>query len=205
MQGFQTVDLTSEESPTTGGSVEAKGSKGAAGEGILAMGISNMTAAASWDNVQEKLLDVVRNPRPWGEFMNTKAMAMPTMAELRDRVQDNLRFYKNNYIIVAILFCALSVLTNPLSLIGIGLIFVGYMYLFVYSSSPLKVAGFEIDTNQKKTVALILFGCLVSWLTNAGATLTTWLSVMGIFALVHAALRKSANEADFETAYTPQV
>jgi len=119
-----------------------------------------------------------------------------------DRVQENGRYYQMNYLLILVVLGALTILTSPLSFLGGFLMLIAYVYLFVVHPEPLKLGGVELDA-KPKALLMVLLSVGVLWLTGAGATFTSLIVVVGVIALVHAAVRRPAGDLDFDTAYTP--
>lgn len=107
--------------------------------GMGGFSLANVMNGASFETAQGAIMTAWSRTRPWKEFANTKAMSMPTMTELRDRMQENFVYYMYNYAIILLVFSVVAVLSNPLSLLCIAGIFLGYMYLFVYDQNTVRV------------------------------------------------------------------
>mmetsp|Transcript_3725 Transcript_3725/g.6515 ORF Transcript_3725/g.6515 Transcript_3725/m.6515 type:complete len:206 (-) Transcript_3725:48-665(-) len=168
--------------------------------GTLAM-VTNYLPSS--ESLKEKFGEIWSRSRPWNEFANTSQMKLNTNpTELKDRMIENFQYFFYNYLVVLIVLSILTILTSPLSILGGFFILAAYVYLFIMNAEPIPVAGYEID-NKGKMVLVVLFSLIVLWITGAGATFTGLLFTMGIVSSIHAALRKSSNEVDFDTAYEP--
>uniref|UniRef100_A0A7S3A142 PRA1 family protein n=1 Tax=Rhodosorus marinus TaxID=101924 RepID=A0A7S3A142_9RHOD len=201
MSDFTALDVGDEKEKEVGGDDMAMSSDRDLTGGRLSLG--SWGSNSILETVQNSVKSVFADSKPWGEFANTKNMSMPSFSDLRDRVIENFKYYKSNYAVILLVLSAFAILSNPLSLLGLAMVALGYFYMFMYSQSNLKIAGFELDTSQKKTIALVMFGCVIFWVTGAGATFSTLLTTVGIFGGLHAALKRSPNEADFETSFSP--
>mmetsp|Transcript_7580 Transcript_7580/g.11276 ORF Transcript_7580/g.11276 Transcript_7580/m.11276 type:complete len:200 (-) Transcript_7580:32-631(-) len=159
-------------------------------------------SSGSWASNRDLVMNWLsqfRELRPWAEFLSVKNLSIPAFSDLRDRIVGNFKYYKSNYVQLLILLFFGSFFTHPLSLLGLAIVALGYYYMFMYSQSNLTIAGFELDTSQNKTIALVLFGCIVFWMTGVGGTLYEALIFFGFFSSLHAGLKRNPNEADFET------
>jgi len=193
---------------TGGGAVSGEVAGGDAGGDGGSGGAAGALAALtqyvpSVDTMKERFGDIWTRSRPWSEFGSASQMQVTTNpGELKDRMMDNFQYFFYNYLVILIVLSALTILTSPLSLLGGFFILAAYVYLFVMNNEPITLSGYEID-NKGKMVIVVLFSLVVLWLTGAGATFTGLLITMTILSSIHAAVRKSSNEVDFETAYEP--
>lgn len=183
------------------GSGSAAGNDGGGGASTVAAILGRLPTAT---DLRTRVGDLWSKSRPWSEFVNTAAMNRPELAELRERVPQNLAHYAYNYATVFAVLVVFMVLVSPLSILGAVLIFALYTYLFVMNPEPLRLFAERVTVgNREKSGVVVVFSLVVLWLTGAGATFTALLFVVAAIALGHAAVRKPPNEADFETAFQP--
>jgi len=101
-------------------------------------------------------------------FFNPREFSRPeNRTEGLRRLQSNIFHYKAIYSVIFIICLVYTVLSSPVLLIGVALLFSMWVYSFVLISpdTPLTVCGFELK-RREKLVALVPVSLLVVTLTG---------------------------------------
>mmetsp|Transcript_3216 Transcript_3216/g.6986 ORF Transcript_3216/g.6986 Transcript_3216/m.6986 type:complete len:199 (-) Transcript_3216:1186-1782(-) len=187
------------------GTPRSDGMEGSAGSQALAAAAGVLSAlsarAPSGDDMKGKALAIISNSRPWSEFANSSQMSVPSVSEIRDRVEQNSQYYIYNYATILVALSVITVLVSPLSILGLVAILGAYTFLYILNPDRIQVGPVSLD-QRTKGAALALFALIILWLTGAGSTFITLLCVVGCVSVVHMLLRKPPGEADFDTAFT---
>lgn len=120
----------------------------------------------------------------WGDFL-TSFTTPPSAAVAAQRINDNLRRFFNNYILLFLVSVALVVIANPLFLFFCFALGLSWRYA---ASTPVVVRSYELTYFDKR----VIFGgvsLLTNWLCGASMSLLMGaaLGVLGVSA--HAILR----------------
>lgn len=130
-------------------------------------------------------------------FFNPREFSKPeNRTEGLRRLQTNIFHYKAIYGIIFLSCLAYTVLSSPMLLIGVGLLFGIWLYSFVLISpdTPLKVCGFELK-RREKLVALVPFSLIVVTLTGMINSLF-WVFCLSSFVSVPHAVYHEVGELD---------
>lgn len=57
------------------------------------------------------------------------------------RVRKNLAYFRVNYLTIALVVTIVSMILNPSSLIVLGILLLGWIYLFVVRQAPVVIGG----------------------------------------------------------------
>ncbi|KAF6152660.1 hypothetical protein GIB67_008097 [Kingdonia uniflora] len=129
--------------------------------------------------------------RAWSELIDRSAFSRPdSITEAASRIRKNLTYFRINYLTLLASVLALSLLTNPISLIVLlGLLAAWvFLYLFRPSESPLVVFGRSF-TERETLGVLVVSTVVVVFLTSVGSLLISAVMVgLGIIC-AHGAFR----------------
>lgn len=141
--------------------------------------------------VSESLRHGFSQRRPWSELVDRTAFSKPeTFSEATFRIRKNFSYFRVNYYAITALALAVSLLTNPFSLI----IFLGllaswiFLYLFRPSDQPLVLFG-RTFTDFETLALLGALTVFVLFLTSVGSILVSALMAGVAVVCVHGALR----------------
>ncbi|KAL0316434.1 UNVERIFIED_CONTAM: PRA1 family protein B4, partial [Sesamum radiatum] len=132
------------------------------------------------------------NRRPWPELLDRSAFSKPeSLSEATLRIRKNYTYFRINYLAVISAVLAISLLTNPFSLILLAALLASWLFLYLFRQSsdpPLTVFGRQFS-DRETLLFLIVSTIVVIFLTSVGSILVSALMVgIGIVCL-HGALR----------------
>lgn len=139
--------------------------------------------------------------RPWAHFLDISTFSLPiSLSETTYRINQNLRYFFPNYILLILVILFLSLIYHPLSLIVFLVIFAGWLFLYFSRNpdDPLIILNFEISDK-------IVLGFLGLVTLVALIFAKVWMNVVVSVAIgvvivcLHGALR--APEEDLESPY----
>ncbi|KAF1868114.1 hypothetical protein Lal_00018630 [Lupinus albus] len=142
-------------------------------------------------NLSDSLRNGLSQRRPWTELTDRSAFSKPeSFSEATLRIRKNFSYFRINYYAVVSLILAVSLLTNPFSLILlIGLLASWiFLYLFRPSDQPLIILGrtFSDFETLSLLAALTVF---VVFLTNVGSVLVSALMLGVAVVCLHGSFR----------------
>ncbi|KAF3448035.1 hypothetical protein FNV43_RR08743 [Rhamnella rubrinervis] len=129
--------------------------------------------------------------RPWSELVDRTAFSKPeSFSDATLRVRKNYSYFRVNYLAVIAGVLAVSLLTNPISLLVLlGLLSAWlFLYLFRPSDQPLVIFGHTFSDTQTLW-GLIGLSVFVIFLTSVGSVLISALLVGVAVVCVHGAFR----------------
>ncbi|CAI9097227.1 OLC1v1033602C1 [Oldenlandia corymbosa var. corymbosa] len=143
-----------------------------------------------------QISDTVRNGiaarRPWSELLDRSAFNKPeSLSEATQRIRKNYAYFRVNYIAIITVVLAISLLTNPLSLILLAGLLAAWLFLYFFrnpSDGPLTIFGRQFS--DLETIALLVVSTIfVVFLTSVGSVLVSALMVGLAIVAVHGAFR----------------
>ncbi|KAH1162824.1 hypothetical protein GLYMA_01G125900v4 [Glycine max] len=163
----------------------------AAGGGAIEAPANNPAFRAFINNLSASLRHGLDQRRPWSELGDRSAFSKPeSFSEATLRVRKNFSYFRVNYYAVVSLILAVSLLTNPFSLILlVGLLASWtFLYLFRPSDQPLVILGRTFSDFE--TLALLsAFTVFVVFLTSVGSVLVSALMLGVAVVCLHGAFR----------------
>ncbi|KAF5738436.1 PRA1 family protein B1 [Tripterygium wilfordii] len=129
--------------------------------------------------------------RPWYELVDRTSMSRPdSLSEAASRIRKNLSYFKVNYMTMLAIVLALSLLSNPFSLLVlVGLLAAWiFMYLFRPSDQPLVLFG-RTFSDRETLGGLVVLTIVVVFLTSVGSLLISALMVGVAIVCLHGAFR----------------
>ncbi|KAG4109072.1 hypothetical protein AAZX31_03G042400 [Glycine max] len=162
-----------------------------AGGGAIEAPANNPAFRAFINNLSNSLRHGLDQRRPWSELADRSAFSKPeSFSEATLRVRKNFSYFRVNYYAVVSLILAVSLLTNPFSLILlVGLLASWtFLYLFRPSDQPLVILGRTFSDFE--TLALLsAFTVFVVFLTSVGSVLVSALMLGVAVVCLHGAFR----------------
>ncbi|GER37936.1 prenylated RAB acceptor 1.B4 [Striga asiatica] len=130
--------------------------------------------------------------RPWPELLDRSAFSKPeSVSEATLRLRKNYTYFRTNYLVVITAVLAVSLLTNPFSLILLAGLLASWLFLYVFRQSsdpPINLFGRQFS-DRETLLFLIVSTVVVIFLTSVGSVLVSALMVgVGIVCL-HGAFR----------------
>eukprot|EP00884_Botryococcus_braunii_P006284 jgi/Botrbrau1/15657/Bobra.4_1s0041.1 len=119
-----------------------------------------------------------RERKPWAELVDRTAFARPTdLAEAMTRIRKNFAYFRVNYLTIAVIVTVVSMVLNPSSLIVLGVLVLGWIYLFIIRQAPLVIGGRTFSEREKMVGASIISLIVMFFLTSVGTILFTALGI----------------------------
>ncbi|KAI4353461.1 hypothetical protein L6164_002410 [Bauhinia variegata] len=142
-------------------------------------------------NISESVRNGLSQRRPWGELFDRTGFAKPeSFSEATLRIRKNYSYFRVNYLAIVISILAVSLLTNPFSLIVLLGLLASWMFLYLFrpADQPLVILGRTFSDFE--TLALLCgLTVFVVFLTSVGSVLVSALMVGVAIVCVHGAFR----------------
>ncbi|KAL0344424.1 UNVERIFIED_CONTAM: PRA1 family protein B4 [Sesamum radiatum] len=137
-------------------------------------------------------MECLANRRPWPELLDRSAFSKPeSLSEATLRIRKNYNYFRINYLALISAVLAVSLLTNPFSLILLAGLLASWLFLYLFRQSsdpPVTVFGRQFS-DRETLLFLIVSTIVVIFLTSVGSILVSAFMVgIGIVCL-HGALR----------------
>ncbi|OIW19082.1 hypothetical protein TanjilG_06391 [Lupinus angustifolius] len=142
-------------------------------------------------NLSDSLRNGLSQRRPWTELTDRSAFSKPeSFSEATLRIRKNFSYFRINYYAVVSVILAVSLLTNPFSLILlIGLLASWtFLYLFRPSDQPLVILGRTFSDFETLSL-LAALTVVVIFLTNVGSVLISALMLGVAVVCLHGSFR----------------
>ncbi|EGD78250.1 hypothetical protein PTSG_09315 [Salpingoeca rosetta] len=148
---------------------------------VMAKPASMLSKARAFVDDQRKTL------APWTEFAATPSNPK-TLAEATKRVMHNVSKFRSNYIVVTMILAAYALITSPMLLFSIMLVYAGLAFASMRAEAgPVIIFGKEY-TSQDLTRATLILAVPLLYFSSATSTLF-WLIGASLFViLAHAAV-----------------
>ncbi|KAK6943425.1 Prenylated rab acceptor PRA1 [Dillenia turbinata] len=143
------------------------------------------------NHITESVRSGLAQRRPWSELVDRSAFSRPeNFSEAALRVRKNFSYFKINYFSLIAVVLAVSLLSNPFSLlILLGLLSAWlFLYLFRPSDQPLVMFG-RTFTDRETLGILLVSSVVVIFLTSVGSVLISALMVGLLIVCAHGAFR----------------
>ncbi|XP_073149944.1 PRA1 family protein B4-like [Henckelia pumila] len=142
--------------------------------------------------ISETVRSGLSNRRPWPELVDRSAFSKPeSISEATLRIRKNYQYFRINYLTVVTAVLAISLLTNPFSLILLAGLLAGWMFLYLFRQSsdpPLVVFGRQFS-DRETLLFLVVSTVVVIFLTSVGSVLVSALMVGVAIVCAHGAFR----------------
>ncbi|KAK6164800.1 hypothetical protein DH2020_001664 [Rehmannia glutinosa] len=153
---------------------------------------SSSAVRAFFSGISETVRSGLSNRRPWPELLDRSAFSKPeSVSEATVRIRKNYNYFRINYLTVITAVLAISLLTNPLSLILLAALLAAWLFLYLFrQSSDPPVTFFGRQFSDRETLLfLIVSTVVVIFLTSVGSVLVSALMVGVAIVCVHGAFR----------------
>ncbi|KAK4478418.1 hypothetical protein RD792_013888 [Penstemon davidsonii] len=129
--------------------------------------------------------------RPWPELLDRSALSKPeSISEATLRIRKNYNYFRVNYLTVITAVLAISLLTNPFSLILLTALLAAWIFLYLFRQSTEPLTAFGRQFSDRETLLfLIVSTVVVIFLTSVGSVLVSALMVGVAIVCVHGAFR----------------
>ncbi|KAL2479396.1 PRA1 family protein B4 [Abeliophyllum distichum] len=143
-----------------------------------------------------KISDTVRvglaNRRPWPEVLDRTSFSKPeSLSDATLRFRKNYNYFRINYLTVITAVLAISLVTNPFSLILLSALLAAWLFLYIFRQSsdpPLIIFGRQFSDFE--TLLFLIFSTVVViFLTSVGSVLVSALTVGVAIVFLHGAFR----------------
>ncbi|KAJ3225215.1 hypothetical protein HDU81_008063 [Chytriomyces hyalinus] len=155
------------------------------------------------DNIQEQATQRLQTLKPWGDFFDRTRFSVPkSYNEFMLRARLNWNHFNANYLLVALIAIAYSLISNLLLLLDVVFVLVGSRYVSSVSpNQPEHLFGHKslpMITQTQGWLGLALVCAVLLYLTAAGSTIFWIIFWVGAVVLGHAGMMEAPLEADFE-------
>ncbi|KAL2500260.1 PRA1 family protein B4 [Forsythia ovata] len=132
------------------------------------------------------------NRRPWPEVLDRTAFSKPeSLSDATLRFRKNYNYFRINYLTVITAVLAISLVTNPFSLILLSALLAAWLFLYTFrqpSDPPLIIFGRQFS--EFETLLFLIFSTVVViFLTSVGSVLVSALMVGVALVFLHGAFR----------------
>jgi len=136
------------------------------------------------------------NLRPISEFLDVKRISKPqNFSEMQSRVNYNLSYFSSNYIVIFIMLCIYTLLTNWWLLFDIIFVAAGMFLIGKLDGRDLEIGSFKATPSQLYT-GLLVIAVPVGLIASPFSTIAWLLGASGAVILGHASfLDKPIDEA----------
>ncbi|PSS23852.1 PRA1 family protein [Actinidia chinensis var. chinensis] len=139
--------------------------------------------------------DTVRNGlaqrRPWAELVDRSAFSKPeSVSDATLRIRKNYAYFRVNYLTCLAAVLALSLLTNPFSLLTLLALAAAWLFLYLFRPSDPPLVVFGRTFSERETLGvLIVASVVVIFLTSVGSVLISAFMVGFAIICAHSAFR----------------
>ncbi|KAG8374456.1 hypothetical protein BUALT_Bualt11G0134100 [Buddleja alternifolia] len=142
--------------------------------------------------ISETVRSGLANRRPWPELLDRSAFSKPeSLSDATVRIRKNYTYFRINYLSVITAVLAISLLTNPFSLIVLTGLLAAWLFLYLFrqaSDPPVTIFGRQFSDLETLTF-LIVSTVVVIFLTSVGSVLVSALMVGVAIVCLHGAFR----------------
>ncbi|XP_051130461.1 PRA1 family protein B4-like [Andrographis paniculata] len=141
--------------------------------------------------VSETVRTGFANRRPWPEVLDRSAFSKPeSMSDATHRIRKNYNYFRVNYLTVITSVLAISLLTNPLSLVLLAALLAAWLFLYFFRQSSDPITLFGRQFSERETLFFLLISTVVViFLTSVGTVLVSALMVGVAIVCTHGAFR----------------
>ncbi|WFD36557.1 RNA-directed DNA polymerase [Malassezia cuniculi] len=168
---------------------------------FLTQRTSSLTVPERFRSLRETRLASVR---PMSEFLDYHRVSRPRDTnEAIQRITYNTRHFATNYTIVILVLSVYGLVTAPLLLVAMGVLFGGFVAINRFAPEPMQV-GEHVITQKGLYAALLVVGLVLLWFAQPFALIFWIVSSSALLILFHAAFIEppvSSEYAGIETVY----
>lgn len=149
---------------------------------------------ATWifaSRLSESVRRSLANRRSWSELIDRSAFSRPeSTSEAISRVRKNLSYFRVNYMAVIAVVLAVSLLTNPVSLVILLGLLAGwcFLYLFRPADTPLVILGRQFS-DRETLGGLVCLTVFAVFLTSVVSVIISALLAGAAIVCAHGAFR----------------
>ncbi|KAG6430725.1 hypothetical protein SASPL_108797 [Salvia splendens] len=153
---------------------------------------STSALGALFSRISQTINSGLSDRRPWSELADRTGFAKPeSFSDANHRLHKNYGYFRTNYLMIVTTVLAISLLTNPLSLLLLSALLAAWLFLYIFrqpSDPPIALFGRQFS-DRTVLFALILCTVVVLFLTSVGYVLVSALMVGLSVVLLHGAFR----------------
>ncbi|KAG8377076.1 hypothetical protein BUALT_Bualt09G0130800 [Buddleja alternifolia] len=153
---------------------------------------STSAVRAFFSGISQTVRSGLANRRPWPEVLDRSAFSKPeSISDATVRIRKNYNYFRINYLTVITAVLAISLLTNPFSLILLAGLLAAWLFLYLFRQSsdpPVTVFGRQFS-DRETLLFLIVSTVVVIFLTSVGYVLVSALMVGVAIVCTHGAFR----------------
>lgn len=142
-------------------------------------------------NLNANIRNGLAQRRPWLELADRSSFSRPdSLSDAASRIRKNFSYFRVNYVALIALSLALSLLTNPLSLLVLLALLAAWIFLYLFrpADQPLVIGGRTFSDRETLGV-LVVSTIVVVFLTSVGSLLISSLLVGLAVVCTHGAFR----------------
>ncbi|XP_057808215.1 PRA1 family protein B4-like [Salvia miltiorrhiza] len=153
---------------------------------------STSAVRALLSRISQTINSGLSDRRPWSELADRSGFSKPeSFSDANLRLRKNYAYFRTNYLMIVTAVLAISLLTNPLSLLLLSALLAAWLFLYLFrqaSDPPITVFGRQFS-DRAILFALIVSTVVVLFLTSVGYVLVSALMVGLAIVFAHGAFR----------------
>ncbi|KNC97045.1 uncharacterized protein SPPG_07443 [Spizellomyces punctatus DAOM BR117] len=152
----------------------------------------------TWTNVTEQSRARFAGLKPLGDFFDKNRFRKPSnIGVFTSRLNYNLTYYQNNYILIVLIVTAYQLLTNLPLLLIILFLLGGWKFISsLPANQPTTLLGVQV-TSRQLWPAFAMTGVLLLWFSDATGTIFWMVSLCALIIGFHAGMMEPPVEASF--------
>ncbi|KAI8822650.1 PRA1 family protein-domain-containing protein [Fimicolochytrium jonesii] len=162
--------------------------------------------AATWQTVKETSRQRLSTLKPLSDFFDRTRLSRPqSIAQFSSRLNHNLTYFQNNYILIVLIITAYLLFTNIFLLVTILFVLGGFKFI---SSLPANVPtsifrGRWTVTPSGLWPVFAVVSVLMIWISGATGTIFYMIAVCAFVVCAHAGVMEVPVEAGFANTQEP--
>lgn len=142
-------------------------------------------------HVSETVRNGLSQRRPWSELVDRNSLTRPeSISDAALRIRKNYTYFRVNYLSLVAAVLAISLLTNPFSLILLLGLLAAWLFLYLFRPSDPPLVVFGRTFSERETLGvLVVLSIVVIFLTSVGSVLISALMVGVAIVCAHGAFR----------------
>ncbi|KAA8517469.1 hypothetical protein F0562_017762 [Nyssa sinensis] len=142
-------------------------------------------------HITETVRNGLSQRRPWSELVDRSAFSKPeSFSEATLRIRKNYSYFRVNYMSLLAVVLAVSLLTNPFSLLLLLGLLAAWLFLYLFRPSDPPLVIFGRTFSERETLGiLIVSSVVVIFLTRVGSVLISALMIGLAVVCAHGAFR----------------
>ncbi|KAJ8650853.1 hypothetical protein MRB53_003876 [Persea americana] len=141
--------------------------------------------------ISDSVRGALSHRRPWGELVDRSAFSRPdSVSEATARLRKNYSYFRVNYVLLIGSVLALSLLSNPFSLLLLVLLSAAWLFLYLLRPSDPPLILFGRTFSDRETLGgLIALSIVVVFLTSVGSIIISSLMLGLLLVAGHGSFR----------------